>query len=205
MSLPFRALADQQPDLKIPQLVTYLKEYLLLSGSYPPTIDWMTDYSQRNESIANHNSATGFSHVAVYVRNDNNEKGLIDIGIQRLNGVRQQVGWAKPACEPDESWKIAQTISEVIELLYLKHQLPLVVDFAKALPGALSDMRGRPIYLGYTDNHLEVKMSGVVIADYTIPYARAPAKAAIDDHLHDWGVLARHLGMSTVVACTKAS
>lgn len=132
MPLQFKANHHQAIDISIASFASYLERYVDLQ--YPGNeVHWSvsSNPSELRSAIPNESEFANAS-CSVHSRKHSNED-VISVGITCAEGHLQPIAWATNAGNREQSWAIAETATALIESLYHRHELPLVVDFSKSL------------------------------------------------------------------------
>ncbi|WP_341744739.1 hypothetical protein [Azonexus hydrophilus] len=73
-------------------------------------------------------------HVACYVRQGSCEGRIIHVQFVLQDGTHAELTWMKTFGNAEESWAIAEAISDALESILIWREIPEIVDLGKMLP-----------------------------------------------------------------------
>lgn len=182
MTALFTAVKAQNLVMTVSELADYLRHYI--DAQFPDNHirHW---YPMR--------------HVAAYARTGDSEADLICVSLMLYDGTAQEIARIQSFGGPEENWAIAKAISGVIESLYYSNELPLIVDFAAALPLTPKKIKcdgNHTIELLRKDHDLTIIFDGTVdVAHYQAFSKDESGCLYIDELVSDWERLAKNCSM----------
>lgn len=208
MTTFFRSVKHQKPDMTVGELGNYIRHYV--DAQFPGNaIDYWGGIDGVKDKLVGHHSDHGFHHVAAYTRKGHSEAEMIHVCLMLNDGRTQEIGRAKSFDSTEDNWIVSRAISEVIESLYSFHELPLLVDFAAALPMTprnIKDDGNHTIELLREDCSLTVIFDGhAEVAHYEAPNEDGNGRFYVDDLVIDWERLAKNCDMQVVSADDRPS
>jgi len=149
--------------------------------------------------VRTYTNKESYHYACCDIKVDSDNENIIDISFIARNTRRQKIAVAKVGkISPAESIAIVREINNMIHAMYLYRKLPLVVDFATALPGKPSDMKGIPIQFLRDKSSFNVVINCNTIASYDFTSEGQGARNTTDHYIRDWDLMAHNLGMDVI-------
>jgi hypothetical protein len=209
MPRKFFHTTEKQPlDISVGSLALYLERYVAFQFPDNNIEHWWksANPSELNSQIPELEGDDGFSYVACYACSLGGED-IITVSLMLKDGFQHIITKAKCVEHSEQSWSITQAITEVLETLYLRGEIPVILELADRLsPWAPEDREGKSIYLyrNASDTTLDVVFDDKKIASYDFRrFNEDYAKESILDRLSDWCRVAENLRIHVAIRVVK--